>query len=162
MEEIRDARGDDLEAIVRVFHDCWTITYRRDLPADLIDRITPESARDLWSAALNSPDPRVLVDVRADQVVGVASYAMPPADEGYVASLYVDPAAQGLGVGSRLLARVEGRLREAGARRAKLWVFAANTPSVAFYAKTGWSLDGETTTLPEWGQPQARMVKSLS
>jgi ribosomal protein S18 acetylase RimI-like enzyme len=162
MDELRDADADDLEAIVRVFLDCWTISYRRDLPADLVDRITPESARELWSAALNSPESKVLVDVRGDKVVGVASYAMPSADEGYLASLYVDPAAQRLGVGRRLLAAVESRLREAGARRATLWVFAANTPSVAFYAKQGWRLDVETTTLAEWGQPQARMVKDLS
>jgi len=161
MDDLRLARTTDLEAIVRVFLDCWTISYRRDLPAGLVDRITPAGARDLWAAALSNPELAVLVDLRGDRVVGVASYAMPTADEGYVASLYVDPSAQGLGIGRRLLGSVEAQLAQAGRNRASLWVFAANAPSLAFYERQGWRRDGEVTTLPEWGEPQVRMVKNL-
>ncbi|WP_370614481.1 GNAT family N-acetyltransferase [Mumia sp. Pv 4-285] len=161
MDGLRQARADDLDAIVSVFLDCWTISYRRDLPAEIVDRITPESAHSLWVTALDNPALTVLVDIHDDDLVGVASYSMPSADEGYLASLYVDPSAQGVGVGRRLIATIEERLRESGATRATPWVFAANAPSIAFYEKRGWTLTGETATLSEWGQPQARMVKDL-
>ena len=44
--------------------------------------------------------------------------------------LYVDPAAQGAGVGSRLLADAQERIRAAGHARAWLYVYAENAPRV--------------------------------
>ena len=53
-------------------------------------------------------------------------------------SLYVDPAAQGAGVGRRLLADAQERIRAAGHARAWLYVFADNAHGCAFYERHGW------------------------
>jgi hypothetical protein len=41
-------------------------------------------------------------------------------------------------------------------------VFEANAPSHAFYLKQGWKPDGRRETLPEWGQPQLGLTKTLA
>ena len=47
-------------------------------------------------------------------------------DAGYLASLYVDPAASGCGIGSALLAEVLQTFRNRGLTTGSLWVFSAN------------------------------------
>jgi ribosomal protein S18 acetylase RimI-like enzyme len=61
-----------------------------------------------------------------------------------------------------LLGEAEKELRESGARTARLWVFEDNAPSRAFYVGQGWRPDGRRETLPEWGQPQLGMAKTLA
>ncbi|MGH1564742.1 N-acetyltransferase family protein [Mumia sp. DW29H23] len=164
---VRDARPEDLPGIVRVFLDCWRISYAAALPAELVARVTDESAHDLWTRALASDASHTIVATAADaHIAGVASYRLTPGEDdpydGYVASLYVDPATQGTGIGRLLLSTAEAGLRDAGATSASLWVFADNAPSVRFYARQGWSPDGESVTLSEWGQPQVRLAKNLT
>jgi ribosomal protein S18 acetylase RimI-like enzyme len=61
--------------------------------------------------------------------------------EGEVHAIYVDPPAQGAGVGSALLAHGEELLRAARFRGATLRVFEANGQGRAFYERHGWRLD---------------------
>jgi ribosomal protein S18 acetylase RimI-like enzyme len=164
MPELRPARADDLEAIVGVFLDCWTISYSDSMPAGLVEAMTQERAREIWAATLARPQTEVLVAAAGDDggVSGVVGYSLPRPDEGYVASLYVSPKAQGSGTGRLLLAAAEKRLHARGARRARLWVFEQNAPSRSFYERQGWAPDGSRETLPEWGQPQIGMAKDLA
>ena len=53
--------------------------------------------------------------------------------DGWLEHLYVDPAAQGRGVGSALFAHAQA-LEPRGFR---FWVFQRNTPALAFYAPHG-------------------------
>jgi ribosomal protein S18 acetylase RimI-like enzyme len=92
----------------------------------------------------------------------MVGFSLPAPDEGYVASLYVSPRAQGSGAGRMLLAEAERRLAGRGARQARLWVFEQNGPSRAFYARRGWRPDGTREVLPEWGEPQIGLIKGLS
>lgn len=81
----------------------------------------------------------------ADQVIGegevpmVRSEAVPVAflalRGDMVEHLYVDPVAQGKGVGTALIAAAKAR-RPAGLR---LWVFQRNTGARAFYARRGFA-----------------------
>jgi GNAT superfamily N-acetyltransferase len=164
MPELRRAGTSDLEAIVDVFLDCWRITYADTMPAGLVEAMTRERAREIWSATLAGSRTEVLVAaaVPAGGVRGVVGYSLPEPEAGYVASLYVSPHAQGSGTGRLLLAEAEQRLRAWGARRARLWVFADNAPSRAFYQRQGWQPDGSRETLPEFGQPQIGMAKDLA
>ncbi|MEJ3749160.1 GNAT family N-acetyltransferase [Actinomycetes bacterium KLBMP 9797] len=57
-------------------------------------------------------------------------------------AIHVDPATQGQGVGSALLADALGALAARGWRRAVLWVFAGNVHARRFYERGGWSCDG--------------------
>ena len=84
--------------------------------------------------------------VQVGDVVGFASLS-----GAKLTTLYVDPFAQGAGVGTRLLVEAEA----AGAR--ELEVFAANGHGRHFYEARGWSDDGAAG---EWlDRPLRRYVR---
>jgi GNAT superfamily N-acetyltransferase len=62
---------------------------------------------------------------------------------GELYALYVDPPAQGAGVGTRLVAHAVDTLQAAGHADAVLWTFAANALGRRFYETRGWHADGE-------------------
>jgi ribosomal protein S18 acetylase RimI-like enzyme len=59
---------------------------------------------------------------------------------GELYAIYVDPAAQGAGVGSSLLDAAVGELGERGFAEALLWTFEANGLARTFYERHGWEL----------------------
>lgn len=61
---------------------------------------------------------------------------------GEVYELYVDPTAQGLGGGARLLAEALRWFQDAGFARAELSVLATNPSAQAFYRSQGWAPTG--------------------
>jgi ribosomal protein S18 acetylase RimI-like enzyme len=69
-----------------------------------------------------------------DAVLGSCAFR-----EGWVEHLYVDPSAQGAGVGSALLAKAM-----ASGRALKLWVFQRNLPAIRFYEARGFQLVRKT------------------
>jgi GNAT superfamily N-acetyltransferase len=73
-----------------------------------------------------------------DQDGRVAGFAVLDGDE--LRALYVDPPAQGAGVGSALLEASVDALRAAGHGEAFLWTFEANGLARAFYERHGWEL----------------------
>lgn len=73
-----------------------------------------------------------------DQDGRIAGFAALVGDE--LGAIHVDPAAQGAGVGSALLAAAVDALREAGHSEAFLWTFEANGLARTFYERRGWEL----------------------
>jgi ribosomal protein S18 acetylase RimI-like enzyme len=165
MPLLRVARRDDVDQLSAVFLDCWRISYAEVMPASLVASMTAQKARSLWADALQRPNQTILAatgDEPPHAVVGFVGFQLQEDKTGYVSSLYVSPRIQGGGVGRLLLSGAEQELRNAGARSARLWVFEENGPSRAFYARQGWKPDGRRETLPEWGQPQLSLTKTLS
>ena len=80
---------------------------------------------------------------------------------GHVACLYVDPAAQGQGIGARLLEEAHRWFRAEGRAEATLWVFAANAPARRFYARRGWHPDGGERVEPAFGEPEVRLRRRV-
>ncbi len=82
---------------------------------------------------------------------------------GTVRALYVDPVAQGAGLGTLLLDGAVERLVEAGHDEATLWVFAANGLGRAFYEARGWELDpaGAGQEGEGWLAPAVRYRRDL-
>ncbi len=156
---IRPSVPGDLSAIVRVFLECWTVSYASVLPPAVLATMDEESATRLWEGALERPG-TVLVAERDGDLLGIARYTVAGAD-GYLASLYVSPRSQGGGLGSRLLAAAEDGMSVAGARVATLWVFADNAPSMAFYCSRGWEPTGSVRVEERFGAPEAGLVKVL-
>ena len=150
--QLRRAGLEDRTGIVDVFLDCWRQSYRGVLPDRLTDSMTDEAATALWNRALTAPDRTVVV---------ATSYGV-NGSTGLVQSLYVSPSAQGLGLGRRLLEKAAVDLTKAAATSATLWVFAANTPSVGFYAACGWLPDGVTRVQEEFGEPEIELHKALA
>jgi GNAT superfamily N-acetyltransferase len=92
-----------------------------------------------------------------DQDGRVAGFAVLVGEE--LRALYVDPPAQGAGVGSALLEAAVEALRAAGHAEAFLWTFEANGLARAFYERHGWELvPGHTDQL---GAPEVRYRRSL-
>jgi GNAT superfamily N-acetyltransferase len=73
-----------------------------------------------------------------DQDGHVAGFVTVVDDE--LRAIYVDPPAQGAGVGTALLDAAVEALRDAGHREAFLWTFEANGLARAFYERHGWEL----------------------
>jgi len=164
---LREARPSDLEAVSGLFLACWRVSYAGVLPDHVIAMFDDDGARALWQRALENPKAGS-VGIVAEQpgrgVVGVIRLGSDPGEpsSGHVFSLYVDPSAQGLGVGGRLLGEAERRFRDDGRAQATLWVFAANTASLRFYEHHGWHPDGGQRVEAEYGEPELRLRRSLA
>lgn len=163
---VRAAGPDDLAAVAAVFLACWRTSYAGFLPADVIDTYDDDSARALWRPTLTSPPADAVVLVAEQEgrdLLGVIRIGRDPDEPGagHVYSLYVRPDAQGLGVGTRLLAAADEWLRRDGVHEATLWVFAANAAALAFYSRLGWQPDGGERVEPEYGEPELRLRRIL-
>ncbi|WP_354702251.1 acetyltransferase [Paraconexibacter sp. AEG42_29] len=71
-------------------------------------------------------------------------------DEGELWALYVDPPAQGAGVGTRLMAEAEQALRAAGHRAGVLRTLRDNGLARTFYERHGWSFVDGSAELHHW------------
>lgn len=161
MIELRETTPADLSAVAGLFLRCWRESYADVLPARAIAAFDETTARELWRGPLVTPRPgtRGVVAVEGDRVVGVIRMGRDPDEPGagHVFSLYVDPDAQGGGVGRRLLDAAVGWFRDEGVVEATLWVFEANRQARTFYALHGWLPDGGTRVEPEFGEPEVRL-----
>jgi ribosomal protein S18 acetylase RimI-like enzyme len=149
---IRPAVASDVEAIVQTFLACWRESYVDFLPADVREMYSVDSATEMWRRA---PLEYVLV-AETDRVVGVTRFGT-----GHIFSLYVHPAAQGLGAGKALLDAATARMREMGHDETTLWVFADNAAARAFYTKQGWHPDGGTRVEAAYRLPELRLRRSI-
>ena len=140
---LRAARDDDARAIARAHVRAWRHAYADVLDPDVLAGLDVEERAAHWAAVLAAPDADTVV---FDQDGFVAGFVSLRGDE--LVALYVDPAAQGAGVGKILLARAE----EQGACVAT--VFAANGHGRAFYEDHGWAEDGPAGESA--GQPVVR------
>ena len=157
---LREAAAADLEAVATLFLRCWR-GYADVLPERVIGLFDEAGARELWRRALATPRPhsRGVVAVEGVRVLGAIRMGHDPDEPGvgHVFSLYVDPAAQGGGVGGRLLAEADRWFGSEGLAEATLWVFEANLRARTFYARHGWEPDGGSRVEPEFGEPEVRL-----
>lgn len=165
MITLREARPEDLDAVAALFLRCWREAYATVLPPHVIDVFDETNARELWQAPLETPGPgtRGIVAVDGDRVAGIMRVGRDPDQPaiGHVFSLYVDPEAQGGGIGGRLMDEGVSWLRAEGLTAATLWVFAANDAARRFYARHGWSPDGGTRVEAAFGEPEVRLRRAL-
>jgi len=138
MTLVRPAQADDADA-VRATFDAAIEAFGPDayderevaawLPAD----------SDPVLDGLDSPAEVVVVAERGDSVAGVGRLHL---DEGEVIAVYVHPDHARRGVGSTLLAHLEGHARAAG--RSEL-TLVASLNAVGFYERTGYERVGAVT-----------------
>ena len=138
---IRRATPADAPAIAAVQARTWRHAY-----ADIVDperMPTVEDQAPRWVAHFDAGG-EVHVWDQDGRVVGFATAGPGRHDArvGELYAIYVDPPAQGAGVGSALLATAEQSLRDAGHPIAILWTFEANGLARAFYERHGWRADG--------------------
>jgi ribosomal protein S18 acetylase RimI-like enzyme len=142
---IRRATRADAADIARVHVATWQFAYAEILAPEEIGSVTVADRVAMWEGVLAEEAPVWVAEIEG-RVVGFAS-----ADRARLTSLYVDPVAQGAGVGSELLAEAE----RAGA--SDLQVLAGNGHARAFYEARGWSDVGEGELYR--GQPTRRYTR---
>lgn len=156
---IREATGDDVEAIRRVAERSW----RTDYP-DILTRETVEEAVNDWYAPerlvaeLDEARTLLFVAERDGTVVGF-SHATWNEAEGHILRIYVHPDHRREGHGRELLERTCTALTEQGAERINAMVLSENDPGNAFYERFGFeAVDEHETTIGDGSYRESRHV----
>jgi L-amino acid N-acyltransferase YncA len=144
---IRRATAADARGIAEVHVGSWRHAYRGLLPDGFLDRLSVDEREASWREAFRDRGAGVFVAEEDGRVIGFASFG-PSRDGdagpevGEIPAIYVDPTVVGAGVGRALLDAAIEAMREAGYRRATLWVLEANAHARRFYERAGWRWDG--------------------
>jgi GNAT superfamily N-acetyltransferase len=147
---IRRATPADAPAIAAVQARTWRHAYADIVDPERMPTVELQSPR--WTDLLDGGG-EVYVFDQAGQVAGFAAL-----DGAELRAIYVDPPAQGAGVGGALLDAAVDALRGAGHREAFLWTFEANGLARAFYERHGWEL---VSGHQERGAPEVRYRRIL-
>ena len=176
---VRDATPTDARKIATVHVATWQHAYAGLLPEDFLAGLDVNQRAENWHRRISDPPDRgfVLVYEQLGRIRGFASggpsrdgeggaaRAEGPGKIGEVYAIYVDPACQGQGAGTRLLGAAARSLAEAGFTEASLWVLADNHPSRRFYESCGWRGDGTAKPF-DYGAgqsiPEVRYVTRLT
>jgi GNAT superfamily N-acetyltransferase len=129
---IRPATAADARAIAELEVRAWRWAYV-DFVAEE-DMITVAERVERWTG--DAAAGAFVAEVEG-RIVGVVQVV---GDE--LKALYVEPAAQGAGLGAALLDHAHERLRVAGDADAVLCVFEANGHARGFFERRGWVADG--------------------
>ena len=147
---IRPATADDARALAELEVRAWRWAYVDFISEEHMITIAERVER--WEGR-NAEG--AFVDEVEGRVVGVVQVR----EDGELHGLYVEPAAQGAGLGAALHDFALDELRGRGVQEATLWVFEANGHARGFYERRGWAPDGETmTTLA----PELRYRRTLN
>lgn len=176
---IREATAADADAVAALQLRAWWRAY-----ADYVDPErfgTSEERVERWRELLAQPEGLAgraqLARLRSTLVfdqdgllagfasVGPARDADASPTTGELKAVYVDPVAQGAGVGGALLDAAESRLREDGYVDAVLWVFTENAMARAIYGRRGWVLEPADVVQAQhgsdWWAPAVRCRRAL-
>ena len=159
----------DAEAIAGISVRTWHHAYADFIePRTLFER-TVEQQLPLWEQRLApGSDGEVWVAIVAGCVaaytaVGPSGDADATAATGALRALYVDPPAQGAGLGALLHDHAVSRLAVLGFAASTLWCFAKNDQAREFYEQHGWVLDpsGAGQEGADWLDAAVRYARAL-
>ena len=141
MFDLRDARPEDLPAIVAIYN---SVVPSRMVTADT-EPVTVESRKHWFE--VHDPRRRPLWVVESnDQMAGWVSfqsfYERPAYEATVEISVYLDPSFRGRGIGKEVLAESLTRAADLGLRNIVGFIFAHNEPSLRLFRSRGFS---------EWG-----------
>jgi ribosomal protein S18 acetylase RimI-like enzyme len=164
--QLRPGRPSDGAAMAAVLVAAWRGGYRGIVPDDVIEAQTVARWEPVLAAAVRDSQTQTVVAVDGGgEVVGFAGFGADPDDPdpgaGYLASLYVDPAASGAGAGRRLVERTLSELADAGRTRVGLWVFRDNARARALYERCGFVAHGAELVDQRWRVPQVHYRLTL-
>ncbi len=83
---LRTATDADLGGIVKLFLDCWRISYAPVLPAALVAKMDEARAEEIWSRGLAESTTETLVAERQGEIVGVTRFGPPDPEHGDIRS----------------------------------------------------------------------------
>ena len=135
---LRPAKGQDVEAIVRLVN----VAFLAERPFIKGDRINAEGVQEMLARG------RFLL-AEQDGVLAACVFVNPQGERAHLGLVSVDPALQGKGLGSRLMAAVEVYCRATGYREMELRFINHRTDLARFYQKMGYAETGVTEQLPD-------------
>jgi GNAT superfamily N-acetyltransferase len=156
---IRRVTPADIDALVGLQTRSWLHAYGDFVDADLMPAPAQRAAR--WREVLGGDASAVLWE-QDGRVSGFVVYGPDrgrAAGTGEVYAIAVEPAAQGAGLGGRLLAHAVDELARAGFERGLVWCLEANGLARAFYESRGWAQD-DGRREHAWG-PEVRYRRTL-
>ncbi|WP_075996255.1 GNAT family N-acetyltransferase [Salaquimonas pukyongi] len=137
---IRTASKRDLAAIRQLLIETWHATYEPIIGADKVDEITaiwhsPEALE----SRLSAPNSEFLVADTGSEITAMA-FASQDGKVIDLQQLYVSPAHQGSGIGTKLIRELLSCF--IGAETMRVQVASANTGAVGFYTAFDFASDG--------------------
>jgi ribosomal protein S18 acetylase RimI-like enzyme len=162
----RRATVADARAIGELQLRAWWRAYQDIVSPQHLMGHDAEERAGRWAELLASGLVNVLVAEVAEQVrgfvaIGPSREEEPDPREGELYAIFVDPAAQGAGLGTALLAEGEQALRSVGWSRATLRVFADNGYARTFYERHGWTEEPGTARTHDWDAPEVLYRRDL-
>lgn len=146
---ILPAGPGDARALGDVHVRAWRETYPGLLPDAYLDALRPEIHAARWRRQLSGEGTGevVLAAEGAHGLVGYSASSLLHADgrlaDAEVFTLYLLKAAQGHGLGARLLGAAASALAAQGARSVVIWVLSGNRAARGFYEHLGGRVLGE-------------------
>jgi ribosomal protein S18 acetylase RimI-like enzyme len=142
---IREWTKEDLPAVRRITWETWVATYASFIPMeDLRGYCDEQYSIEALARLMESPSFRGLLAIEDGVPAGYAKVKYSKEEERcYLSSLYILPAFQGRGIGSRLLAAGEEFARTFGVAAIWLGVMVQNTSALAWYRKIGFTFSEE-------------------
>jgi ribosomal protein S18 acetylase RimI-like enzyme len=162
---IRRATPEDARALGALQLRAWWHAYACYVDHDRLAEHTVESRAARWTEILAGDVATFVADV-GGRVTGFVSVGAPRSADpepglGELYAIYVDPPAQGAGMGTTLLRRGEEELRRLGYDRAVLCVFVRNGLARAFYERHGWRAEDPPVVLEDRWSPELRYRRAL-
>lgn len=169
---LRRARPGDARGIAEVHVSAWRETYRGIVPDSYLDNLSVDEREARWRRLDEPGNPSfafVAVD-GAGQVVGFGTGGPrrdgPAEYAGELNAIYLLRAAQGSGIGRRLVAAVARELAARDMPSMLLWVFRDNLPARRFYEALGGTLltsqqfeiEGQAITEVSYGWPDTTAI----
>ncbi|MEM7095325.1 MAG: GNAT family N-acetyltransferase [Actinomycetota bacterium] len=157
---LRPASPDDAERITRSYFAAWCANLAYLFPDGVVAASDPLARLPVFEAWL-AADSGFETTVAIDEGGAHLGHTTVRADE--LVHLFIDPGAQGRGVGHALLEHGESQIAARGANRARLFTLVGNDAAVAFYRSHGWEETEGRQPGEYFGQPMVEqlLVKSL-
>ncbi len=137
---IRAGRPADASEIAATYEEAWRATYQGVIPHLALQRMIARRGATWWRRALERRA-SVLVLEFDGETVGYASFGRSRMRrtpyQGEIYELYVRPAYQGVGFGTRLFRAVRKRLIQHDLGGLVIWSLADNDRACAFYLAMG-------------------------
>jgi ribosomal protein S18 acetylase RimI-like enzyme len=151
--KIRPATPTDALQLTAVKIAAWRSAYADVFDPGFLDGL--DYSQQYWDRHLDG----LLVSAVEERVVGYCSFgASDVTGWGEIRAIYVHPAFQGRGHGSRLLAAGVGGLVGRGFEKALLWVIDRNRDARSFYEALGW-VRGAPIRLEEIGGASVTLLR---
>lgn len=136
---IRPVRDDDFPVIARIYADNWHKEYASLLPREYLDGLTYEKAEGKLRGYVEKPRHGMLAAVAEGKTIGFASWEPCYLYEHSLLldSLHIDAAAQGSGVGKRLIYAVAREAAAQGFPHMSICIVRGNERAKGVYTHLG-------------------------